>query len=88
MYGISIPGGSNVAKEYYAMPEKTAEDFFTDNGKRWFRCGQLLLKDNLRQLDHYFSTLWQNSLFPVPTRQIQFKQNRLLFLLPQLTTAW
>jgi hypothetical protein len=30
-------GGGNVAKEYYAMPEKTAEDFFDDNGKRWFR---------------------------------------------------
>ena len=35
--GEIVVGGSHVAKEYYAMPEKTEEDFFNDNGKRWFR---------------------------------------------------
>ena len=24
-------------QEYYGMPEKTQEEFFNDQGKRWFR---------------------------------------------------
>jgi len=34
-------GGGNVAKEYYKMPEKTEEDFFKQNGKRWFKTGDI-----------------------------------------------
>ena len=33
-----IAGGGCVAKEYYLMPEKTQEEFFDRDGKRWFRC--------------------------------------------------
>merc|ERR1712212_777118 len=35
-------GGRNVAKEYYKMPEKTAEEFFDDDtGRRWFKTGDI-----------------------------------------------
>ncbi len=35
-------GGGNVALGYYKMPEKTKEDFFTDEeGCRWFRTGDI-----------------------------------------------
>jgi len=39
--GEVIIGGGNVAAEYYKMPEKTAEDYFDDNGMRWFRSGDI-----------------------------------------------
>jgi len=39
--GEIVIGGGHVAKEYYAMPEKTQEDFFNENGKRWFRTGDI-----------------------------------------------
>jgi len=39
--GEIVVGGGHVAKEYYAMPDKTAEEFFNDNGKRWFRTGDI-----------------------------------------------
>jgi len=39
--GEIVIGGGHVAKEYYGMPEKTNEEFFTDNGKRWFRTGDV-----------------------------------------------
>merc|ERR1719186_577120 len=35
-------GGRNVGKEYYKMPEKTEEEFFTDDqGRRWFKTGDI-----------------------------------------------
>jgi len=34
-------GGPHVAAGYYNMPEKTAEDFYEENGKRWFRTGDI-----------------------------------------------
>ena len=39
--GEIVVGGGHVAKEYYAMPEKTLEEFFNENGKRWFRTGDI-----------------------------------------------
>lgn len=39
--GEIIVGGGHVAKEYYKMPEKTDEEFFNDNGKRWFKTGDI-----------------------------------------------
>jgi len=36
-----VVGGGHVAKEYYAMPEKTEEEFFNENGKRWFKTGDI-----------------------------------------------
>ena len=30
-----------VAAGYYNMPEKTKEEFFTENGIRWFRTGDI-----------------------------------------------
>ena len=43
---ISLPikvhvGGSNVAFGYYKNPEKTKEDFYEENGRRWFRTGDI-----------------------------------------------
>merc|ERR1712210_135987 len=40
--GEVILGGGNIATGYYKMPEKTAEDFFTDEkGIRWFKTGDI-----------------------------------------------
>ena len=39
--GEVVIGGGHVAKEYFGMPDKTEEEFFTDNGKRWFRTGDI-----------------------------------------------
>merc|ERR1719341_820961 len=39
--GEIVVGGGHVAKEYYAMPEKTEEEFFNENGKRWFKTGDI-----------------------------------------------
>ena len=35
--GEIIVGGEHVAKEYFNMPDKTDEEFFDDQGKRWFK---------------------------------------------------
>ena len=32
-------GGAHVAAGYYNMPDKTAEDFYEQSGKRWFKTG-------------------------------------------------
>jgi len=34
-------GGAHVAKEYYELPDKTEEDFFNDDGTRWFKSGDI-----------------------------------------------
>ena len=35
-------GGGNIALGYFKLPDKTAEDFFTDStGTRWFRTGDV-----------------------------------------------
>lgn len=36
-----ILGGENVSPGYYKNAEKTKEDFFEDDGKRWFRTGDI-----------------------------------------------
>ena len=39
--GEIVIGGGHVAKEYYGMPDKTDEEFCNDNGKRWFKTGDI-----------------------------------------------
>ncbi|CAD6209171.1 GSCOCG00003763001-RA-CDS [Cotesia congregata] len=39
--GEIIIGGDNVSQGYYKIPEKTKEDFFEKDGKRWFRTGDI-----------------------------------------------
>jgi len=39
--GEIIIGGEHIAKEYYGMPEKTDEEFFNEDGKRWFKTGDI-----------------------------------------------
>ena len=34
-------GGNNVALGYYKNPEKTIEDFYDEDGLRWFRTGDI-----------------------------------------------
>jgi len=34
-------GGSNVVQGYYKQPEKTREDFYDEDGKHWFRTGDI-----------------------------------------------
>ena len=34
-------GGNHIAAGYYNMPEKTAEEFYDENGKRWFKTGDI-----------------------------------------------
>jgi len=38
-------GGNNVGHGYYKMPEKTAEDFYEENGIRWFKTGDIGMID-------------------------------------------
>lgn len=39
--GEIVIGGENVSKGYYKLPGKTEEDFFDEDGKRWFRTGDI-----------------------------------------------
>ena len=39
--GEILVGGGHVAKEYYKMPDKTEQEFFQENGRRWFRTGDV-----------------------------------------------
>ena len=34
-------GGLNVAVGYYKQPEKTKEEFYDENGRHWFRTGDI-----------------------------------------------
>ncbi len=34
-------GGDNVSAGYYNMPDKTSEDYYVENGRRWFRTGDI-----------------------------------------------
>ncbi len=49
--GEIIIGGNTVGHGQYKMPEKTKEDFSTDeNGVRWFRTGDIGMMDENGQL--------------------------------------
>lgn len=39
--GEIIIGGDNVSAGYYKLPDKTKEDFFEADGKRWFKTGDI-----------------------------------------------
>lgn len=39
--GEVIIGGENIAAGYYKNPEKTAEDFYEMDGRRWFKTGDI-----------------------------------------------
>lgn len=39
--GEIIIGGENVSAGYYKLPEKSKEDFFEADGKRWFKTGDI-----------------------------------------------
>lgn len=39
--GEIVIGGLHVAKGYYEMAEQTARDFYDENGKRWFKTGDI-----------------------------------------------
>lgn len=39
--GEIVIGGHHVAKEYYNMPEKTAEEFYQEDGKQFFKTGDI-----------------------------------------------
>lgn len=39
--GEIVLGGDNISVGYYKLPGKTAEEFFDDNGRRWFRTGDV-----------------------------------------------
>jgi long-chain acyl-CoA synthetase len=52
--GEIIVGGGNVAIGYFKHPEKTAEEFFDEDGKRWFKTGdigELLPDGNVKIID-------------------------------------
>lgn len=44
--GEVLIGGDAVAQGYYKLPEQTAQDFFDEGGKRWFRTGDIGLMEN------------------------------------------
>lgn len=39
--GEVVLGGNFVAEGYYKMPEKTAEEFYEEYGRRWFKTGDI-----------------------------------------------
>lgn len=39
--GEILLGGDNISIGYYNLPDKTKEEFFEDNGVRWFRSGDI-----------------------------------------------
>lgn len=39
--GEIIVGGDSVSQGYYKLPSKTAEEFFEENGLRWFKTGDI-----------------------------------------------
>jgi len=39
--GEIVVGGESVSKGYFKLPGKTSEDFFDEDGKRWFRTGDV-----------------------------------------------
>lgn len=39
--GEIIIGGDSVSKGYFKLPGKTDEDFFDEDGKRWFKTGDI-----------------------------------------------
>lgn len=34
-------GGNNVSPGYFKLEEKTKEDFFIEDGRRWFKTGDI-----------------------------------------------
>lgn len=39
--GEVILGGDNISAGYYKLPDKTNEDFYEADGKRWFKTGDI-----------------------------------------------
>lgn len=39
--GEVLIGGDCVSKGYYKLPDKTAEEFFEEDGKQWFKTGDI-----------------------------------------------
>lgn len=39
--GEIIIGGDSVSRGYYKLPSKTEEEFFDEDGKRWFKTGDI-----------------------------------------------
>lgn len=39
--GEVLVGGECVSMGYYKLPSKTAEEFFEEDGKRWFKTGDI-----------------------------------------------
>jgi long-chain acyl-CoA synthetase len=39
--GEIIIGGGNISPGYYKNPEKTKEEFYDEDGRRWFRTGDI-----------------------------------------------
>lgn len=40
--GEIVIGGENVSNGYYKLQDKTNEDFYEENGKRWFKTGDIV----------------------------------------------
>ena len=64
---IFIPGeiclrGDPVAHSYYKNPEKTSESFFMEDGKRWFRTGDIgeMAKDGERKFEFINFVNWNH----------------------------
>lgn len=39
--GEVLIGGDSVSRGYYKLEQKTAEDFFDEDGRRWFKTGDI-----------------------------------------------
>lgn len=39
--GEILIGGDNISEGYYKLPDKTRDDFFEEDGKMWFKTGDI-----------------------------------------------
>lgn len=39
--GEILIGGDNISEGYYKLPDKTRDEFFDEDGKRWFKTGDI-----------------------------------------------
>ena len=51
-------GGDNVAVGYFKNPEETAANFYEENGRRWFRTGDIGEFDKDHSCNEDLRSLW------------------------------
>lgn len=63
--GEIMIGGDNVSAGYYKLSEKTKEDFFQEDGRQWFRTGDIgeFHPDGSMKIIGKLRKMWKNKLY-------------------------